>query len=185
MAMPQVAKRWTRAEVLALPEDGQRHELFDGELVVSPTPVPRHQVVAFRLGNQLQSYVQRHGLGFALSLPADLSLDGAQVAQPDVFVLPPLAKIPPSWDDVPNPVLVVEILSPSTARYDRTVKRHHYLRVGIPEYWIVDAAAQVVERWRPGDERPEIVEDAVTWQPRPDLEPLTIDLAELCRDDLR
>ena len=76
-------------------------------------------------------------------------------------------------------LLAVEVLSPSTARGDRTVKRQFFQRHHVPEYWIVDNSARLVDRWRPGDERAESVTDVLTWQPVPGIEPLTIDLREL------
>jgi Uma2 family endonuclease len=73
----------------------------------------------------------------------------------------------------------VEVLSPSTARADRRVKRLRYQRQGIPEYWIVDLDARLVERWRPKDERPEIVDETLSWRPAPSGAALSLDLAEL------
>ena len=79
---------------------------------------------------------------------------------------------PKNWEEYGIPLLVVEVLSPSTARYDRLVKRHRYQRAGTREYWIVDPDARLVERWRPDDERPEILEETLTWQPDPAQDPL-------------
>jgi Uma2 family endonuclease len=76
----------------------------------------------------------------------------------------------------PLPFLVVEVLSPSTARYDRGLKRRFYQRAGVQEYWVMDLNALVVERWRPADERPQVLAETMTWQPRPDIPPLTLDL---------
>ena len=78
-------------------------------------------------------------------------------------------------------LLAVEVLSPSTARADRTVKRRLFQRVGVPEYWIVDVAAWLVERWRPGEDRPEILTETLSWHPAPagGGRPLVIDLAQL------
>ncbi|MSR03705.1 MAG: Uma2 family endonuclease [Gemmatimonadetes bacterium] len=69
------------------------------------------------------------------------------------------------------PSFIAEILSPSTGRGDRKVKRPAYQRAGVGEYWIV-------ERWQPADARPEICLVRAVWQPRPDLEPFELDLAE-------
>ena len=71
------------------------------------------------------------------------------------------------------------MLSPSTARYDRVVKRGKFQRAGVPEYWAVDLDACVVERWRPGDERPEVVSESLTWHPVATAEPLVLDLPTL------
>jgi Uma2 family endonuclease len=76
----------------------------------------------------------------------------------------------------------VEVLSPSTARADRTVKRRRYQRAGIPDYWIVDLDARVVERWRPGDERPEILTEALTWHPYSSGEGFTLGLLRFFAD---
>ena len=81
-------------------------------------------------------------------------------------------------------LLATEVLSPSTARADRTVKRRRYQRYGIPEYWIVDVDARIIERWMPSDERPEVLHETLVWQPEPGAPGLTIDLSELFREIL-
>ena len=175
MGMP-VTIRWTRDQVLNLPADGNRYELVDGELIVSPAPAPRHQVVLGRLFEALSPYLRSNGLGVVLWSPADLELEPGQVNQPDIFVLPSIAF--ERWEDAPLPMLVVEALSPSTARYDRGLKRRFYQRAGVPEYWILDADGGVVERWRSNDARPEVLDQELSWAPG-DAPPLTIDLAKL------
>jgi Uma2 family endonuclease len=161
--------------VLALPDDGNRYELFDGELLVTPAPTGLHQFALTILWKILNPYVSAERLGWVMSSPADLSLGGKQLSQPDLFVMP---SVPPGrdWADFPNPILVVEILSPATAHRDRFVKRRRFQRTGIPEYWIVDLDARAVERWRPGDERPEILDERLTWAPESVANPLELDL---------
>jgi Uma2 family endonuclease len=73
-------------------------------------------------------------------------------------------------------ILTVEVLSPSTARADRGVKSRIYMEEDVSEYWIIDLDARVFERWRKGDERPEIVRSILSWQPKADVPPLAIDL---------
>ncbi len=68
------------------------------------------------------------------------------------------------WREVARPILAVDILSPGTAGRDRGIKRHLYQQAGVPEYWIVDLDSRLVERWRPADERPEILSETVSWQ---------------------
>ena len=99
-----------------------------------------------------------------------------QLSQPDLFVLPYLPPDRADWSGFPNPALVIEVLSPSTARFDRVVKRRRFQRAAIPEYWVVDLDARAVERWRPAEERPEIIDDQLTWHPGDAAEPLGIDL---------
>ena len=78
----------------------------------------------------------------------------------------------------------MEILSPSTSRADRQAKRRLYQRQRVPEYWIVDVDARLIERWRPEDERPEILTEQIVWQPDAAHAPLEIDVpayfAEVC-----
>ncbi len=175
MGMPDTAGKWTREMVLALPDDGNRYELFDGELLVTPAPTGLHQVALMRLYDEVAPYVQAQKLGVMLWSPADLHLGSDQLSQPDLFVVPSL---PPdrSWAAFPNPILVVEVLSPSTARYDRVIKRRRFQRAGIPEYWVVDLDSRAVDRWRPADERPEILDDKLVWNPAGAAEPLELDL---------
>ncbi len=177
MPMPDTARRWTREEVLALPDDGNRYELLDGALLVSPSPAPRHQMAVWSLYDRIQPYVERNGFGRTGLAPADLDLRSGQSLQPDLFVVSPL---PPgerlTWSDFGIPLLAVEVLSPSTAYHDRHRKRRRFQQSGIAEYWIVDTDARLIERWRPQDDRPEILAERIEWQPDYGLPPLAIDL---------
>ena len=176
--MPDSLKRWTRDEVLALPDDGNRYELFDGQLLVTPAPAGLHQVAVMFLWKALEPYVRATRLGWVMSAPADLQLGGKHLSQPDLFVMPslPLSR---DWAEFPDPILVIEVLSPSTAQQDRFIKRRRFQRRGIPEYWIVDLDARAIERWRPGDERPEILDQQLRWQAAGTGEPLELDLVQL------
>ena len=175
MAMPNPQRAWTRPEVLALPDDGMRHELFDGKLVMAPAPSRTHEILVLSLYQMLQPYVMAHALGWLSPLLADLPLRGGQVAQPDLFLVSHV-QFAEDWSDAPVPLLVVEVLSPSTARYDRGLKRRSYQKAGVPEYWIVDVEARLIERWRPGDSRPEVALERLLWQPREDVAPLEVDI---------
>jgi Uma2 family endonuclease len=188
MGMAAPSKVWTRDEVLALQDaapPGVRYELIDGELLVSPSPNHPHQRCVVALLVLLYTYCKRHRIGWALTSPADIALERESILQPDIFVVPwrtPVAKR--GWSDVVRLRLAVNVLSPSTARGDRTVKRRFLQRHGVPEYWIVDNDARVVERWAPGDERPEILSETLVWHPVSEIEPLTIDLRELFEEAL-
>lgn len=179
MGMPQAAHDWTVERVLALPDDRNRYEVVDGELLVSPAPSFRHQDVVRALIVRLDPYVRSTGIGRLSLAPADIELDDRTLVQPDVFVfrLPGNAK-PESWKDVRDILLAVEVISPRTARADRQVKRRRYQRHGVPEYWIVDAPARLIERWRPDDVRPEVLTESIDWRPTadPDGPALAIDL---------
>ncbi len=180
MGMPELVERWTREQVLALPDDGNRYELVDGELLVSPSPRILHQRGVRTLFRAIDAHVECHRLGEVLSSPSDLDLRDGQLVQPDLFVVGhPPGERPSEWSEVGIPILVAEVLSPSTARYDRTLKRKLYQRTGVPEYWIVDLDARLVERWRPDDERPEILTEELSWNPAGSAQPLVLHLTEL------
>ena len=177
MGMPQMAHAWTPDEVRALPDDGRRYEVVAGELLVTPAPSLPHQEAVLRLSRLLSEYTERTSVGYAALSPADIEPEEGALVQPDVFVAPLRAgRRPRSWAEIDRLLLAVEVLSPSTARADRTVKRRLYQRTGVPEYWIVDLEARLVERWRPGDERPEILTDALQWEAGTGVEPLVIEL---------
>lgn len=185
MGMPQATERWTAEMVRALPADGNRYEVIAGELFVTPAPNFDHQAAVLRLAIKLLPYAAAQALGYAVISPADIEFDEETLVQPDVFVAPRVeGRRPKRWSEIKSLVLAVEVLSPSTARADRTVKRRLFQRVGVPEYWIVDVEGRLVERWRPGDERPEILTDSLVWHPAPAAEPLVIDLPALFREIL-
>lgn len=187
MGMPHATGDWTAAMARALPDDGRRHEVVDGELLVTPAPSWDHQRVVGAFYRALDAHLVAHRIGEVVLAPADVELDDRTLVQPDLFVIPLVAGMrPTALADVGGRLLlVIEVLSPSTARADRDLKRRRYRRAGIPEYWIVDADARVVERWRAGEERPEIVTDALDWTPADGAAVLRIDLAELFGAALR
>ena len=165
--MPALTPRvWTAAEVQALPEDpSNRYECVDGVLLVSPTPRLIHQSAVSELIFVLESLVRPAGIGTVFVAPSDWVLDPRTLVQPDVYVVPLVDGRRPRTDEERGyPLLFIEILSPSTARFDRVVKRGRYQRAGI-EYWIVDLDSRLIERWLPGDERPSIHAERVEWQP--------------------
>jgi Uma2 family endonuclease len=175
--MPDLLKRWTREDVLALPDDGNRYELVDGELLVTPSPRLLHQCGVMELVRIVDPYVRRHRLGLTCLAPCDLDLRTGQLVQPYLFVSRLVeGRRPAEWTEVRIPLLVAEILSPSTARYDRVVKRALYQRSQVPHYWAVDLDGRLVERWGPGDTRPEILVDRLIWQPDSRVAPLVVDL---------
>jgi len=179
MAMPVQQGEWTAELARALPDDGNRYEVLDGELFVTPAPALLHQRALLELYVRLRPYVEAHRLGEVLLSPADIEFSPKRLLQPDLFVIPDAdGKRGKTWRDVESLLLAVEGLSPSTARADRITKRKIYLDEGVPEYWIIDLDGRVFERWRPGDERPEVLNEVLVWQPRSEAEPLRIILEE-------
>ena len=177
MPAKQVKRVWTREEVLALPDDGNRYELVDGELVVSPTPRWLHQSAVVRLTMFVFAYVERHALGRFAQSPAELSLPSGHVLQPDLFVSGMIdGRVPREWKEAGIPLLVVEVLSPSNPDYDRKVKRSLYQKAGVPTFWVVDIDARAVEVWTPAAGAPIVETARLSWQPNAAIAPLEIDL---------
>jgi len=179
MVMPDTARRYTVDEVLGFPEDGKRYELVAGELLVTPSPSQKHQLVLGSLYAALRTYLVPHAnLAVTFFSPADIIWSPDDYVQPDLFVVP-AAEVTGNWRDCQTLVLAIEVVSPSSARGDRLTKRRLYQRRGVSTYWIVDPDAQVVEVWRPQDERPAIVTDMLRWRVTPEAPELAIDLARL------
>ena len=187
MGMPATQdRRWTVAEVHALPEDPRRrYEVVDGELLVSPGPTFRHQLVMRVITRALEDFLRAHPFAVVINGPGEIAADEHSMVQPDVFVVPLVDDRPPvDFVSARSLLLAVEVLSPSTARHDRVVKRRLYQRLGA-EYWIVDPEARLVERWSPAATNPDLLDGDVTWHSAGSPVPFTFSIAALIRDALR
>jgi Uma2 family endonuclease len=172
---------YTADMVRALPEDGNRYETVYGELLVTPAPRAWHQIVVKRLLVQLELYTLTEHVGFVLQSPADISWSDHILVQPDLFVVDSEEARTMDWTRMKTLPFVIEVLSPSTTRYDRFTKRRLYQDVNIPAYWIVDADKHQVEVWTPEAEVPRLETERVTWSPPGSSVPFTVELAELFR----
>jgi Uma2 family endonuclease len=141
-----VKPRVSYSDLERMPEDGNRYELYDGELYVVPAPLPIHQIVSKRLFLALHDFTKRAG-GEVFFAPFDIVLSEYNVVQPDVlfFDQESAGRINPREHVMFTPTIAIEVLSPSTARNDRGRKRNLLARYGVPEYWIVDPYAKRVE----------------------------------------
>jgi Uma2 family endonuclease len=183
MAMPDPRTDWTLEMVHALPDDGNRYELVDGELLVSPAPSLLHQRVVFGLYDRLREYVKRLGWCELLGAPIAATFSPRRELQPDLCVIPLVnGRRARRFEDVGRLVLAVEVLSPGTTRNDRYRKRPVYQEEGADECWLVDPEARLVERWRPRDTEPEVLLTTLAWQPDALREALEVDLEALFRD---
>lgn len=181
MRMATATGPWTVAQRDALPDDGNRYEVVDGELFVTPMPAPRHEIIAKRLFLLLDGYVVKHGLGSAFPSRSDVVFDGRNVVVPDVVVFPVKDEdLPKRWADAPKPLLVVEVRSPTTWRRDVGAKRHLYVEREVPEYWIVSDEDLTVTVVRPKRED-ETATRVLRWHPRGASAALEIDLGAVFR----
>ena len=172
-------RRWTEAEFYAARDaapPGERWELVDGEVLVTPSPHWTHQRIVGRLFSQIDEYVRAQRLGEAFVSPLDVKLEPGLVLQPDVLVVP-AGELRRHSDIVRRLLLAVETVSPSSARHDRVTKRPHYQRHRVSQYWIVDDVSRTIERWTPDDERPELLAERLVWHPTGATEPFVLDLA--------
>ena len=171
--------RWTIEDLDRLPDDGNRYEIIDGALYVTPAPSLSHQRAVRLILSSLSAYVELHGIGEVFYAPAELEIARDTMVEPDGMVLPSIrGPLPRRWSISNGVLLAVEILSPTTARSDRQAKRRLYQRERIAEYWIVDLEARLVERWRPEDERPEILVETLTWSSASAAEPFVMPVPE-------
>jgi Uma2 family endonuclease len=166
MGMPALPTTgWTVQMLEALPDDGNRYEIIDGELLVTPAPRRSHQRAVARLLVLLYGYLRSRQDVEVLASPADIRSGERTSVQPDVFVVSvEEGQGAHRWPEVRALLLAIEVLSPGTARVDRHQKRRLYQREGVAEYWVVDLDSRLVERWRPGDERPEILAQTLEWR---------------------
>ncbi len=145
MVQPKPWLKFTVRDYMSTPND-KRYQLLDGEMIVAPSPVTRHQVISARIFLALNQFVHQHSLGQVLFAPLDVVLSNHDVAQPDIlFVSNARSAIITEANIQGAPDLVVEILSPGTAEYDRGYKQALYGRHGVREYWLVDPDAETVE----------------------------------------
>jgi len=169
-------------DILATPDDGKRYELVNGELLVNPAPSLIHQRISRRLQRQLEDYFHARSIGEVFDAPLDVILTPHDVFEPDLLVVGDPEHTTTRGVEKP-PLLVVEILSPSTGKVDRGVKFRRYAELGIHHYWIVDPEGKRVECFRlnAGAYRPAIEGEGDTKLNHPDWDGLVIDLAALWR----
>jgi Uma2 family endonuclease len=127
----------------------------------------------------LDLYLRREPVGIVLGSRADISWGPDVLVQPDVFVVPLAQARTLDWTQYQDLLLVAEILSPSTAKSDRFLKRRRYQEAGIPLYWIVDGDQHQVEVWTPEARFPRVERDRLSWHPAGATGPFTLDLADL------
>jgi Uma2 family endonuclease len=145
MAQTKPAGTWTYEDLFALPDDGRRYEIIEGELYEMPPPGWAHAVTIMNLILMLAPVVQALG-GRIVTAPVGVFFQGADPVEPDIVV------ILPGWVGTVAkrgaegaPDLLVEVLSPSNRGHDLLTKRALYARGGVREYWIVDPEARTVE----------------------------------------
>lgn len=169
--------RYTIEDLEDFPDDGNRYELLDGVLLVTPQAALVHQAIAARLVAALFEVVQKPGYAWVLGPGAVIRPPNTQL-QPDLLVIPARFSLSAGWKKVTEHWLAVEILSPSSRVYDRDFKRDAYFALGVREVWIVDPRKKTVEVSQNAGGF-ELITTQLEWTPPvPDVR-LTLDLNDL------
>lgn len=149
-----VRRKLTYEDYLAFPDDGNRHEILDGEHLVTAAPHLWHQSVVAELIARMTPFVRRHDLGKVYPGPADVLLSEHDTVQPDLlFVSKARAHILTEKNVQGAPDLVIEVLSPSTRGTDEGLKLERYGVLGVQEYWVVDPKRHAARIYRRSGER--------------------------------
>ena len=180
MAMSAARAEWTVDMLDALPDDGQRYELVDGIVHVTPAPGLNHQLIVGHLHYLLKRYLNGSTVGRPLMSPSDVHRGDRtrNRVQPDVFVVrlvdSKLPRYPFAMSDL---LLAVEVSSPNDPVYDYQTKRALYMANGIPEYWVLNGEARNLARWRGAADPGEVLSARAEWQPAAMPEPFVLDLS--------
>ncbi len=183
MAMPLTVPRYTIRDLESFPDDGNRYELLDGVLLVTPAPGPAHQGVLARLLSELNVYLHPGKDVIAFS-PGVIEIEPRHHLEPDVLVVPKAAvsgglETESSWSDFREWWLAVEVSGRGSEIYDRDTKGPAYLALGVQEFWRVDLRDRCVYVSRPRGPAEEPHPDQVTWLPPGRSEPLVIRVSDL------
>mgnify|MGYP001241772288 FL=1 len=181
MAMALTVPRYTVADLERFPDDGQRYELLDGVLLVTPSPGADHQVVATRLASAILG-----GLGSVPDIPVTapgvvIHEDGTQL-EPDVLVYRKPGPIGRDWRGPRELWLAIEVLSPGSRIYDRDFKRDAYLTLGVQEVWLVDLQERAVYVSRRDSPRDQRAVGRLPYAAPRAAEPIELDLSLIFRD---
>ena len=155
MSNERASVKYTYDDLQTFPEgDGKRYEIIDGDLLVTPSPMKRHQRVLGNFYWWVRSYLEEAPIGEVLFAPFDVVLSDVNVVEPDLLFLSNARLDRLTQKNAQGaPDLVVEVLSESTRRTDAVRKRKLYERVDVLEYWIVDPEIETVKVYRKAGDR--------------------------------
>ena len=145
-----ISNALTVSDYLLLPEGGPRCQLIEGDFIMAPSPRRFHQDIAGNVFALLREHVKRTRKGVVMIAPFDVYFDDHNVYQPDVLYISAARTKKILLEDGVHgaPDLVVEVLSPGTARLDKDAKRRVYSRAGVAEMWLIDPELRSVQIYR-------------------------------------
>ena len=177
MGMAISVPTYTVDDLDKFPDDGNRYELLEGMLLVTPAPSATRQIVASRLQARLSTALMIPGHAHVVG-PGAIVVRPRTQLEPDILVYPARFSPKLDWYQITEHWLAVEVLSRSSRMYDREFKRDAYFALGVQQVWLVDRWEKTIEvskRRGPG----RTTRDVVRWRaPSVDVM-VTIDLAEI------
>jgi Uma2 family endonuclease len=175
MAMAISVPLYTVDDLENFPDDGNRYELLDGVLLVTPQAAAVHQIVANRIQTELSVSLQKRGLAHVVGPGAVVRMPRTQL-QPDILVYPARFKPTTDWRKITEHWLAVEVLSRSSRVYDREFKRDASFALGLQQVWLVDWRDRAVEVCT-AKGKSNVIRDRIRWRiARTDV---TIELSEV------
>ena len=173
MAMPVVVPHYTVADLESFPDDGNRYELLDGLLLVTPAPMLPHELVVVRIRDELTAYLGKAALVLGRGA---VQVRPKNHLEPDLLVLPATVRLRRQWGDIHGFWLAIEVSGRGSRVYDRDFKHRAYRRLGVGEVWRVDLLDRTVDVIRPDGSEVEAVSDRLEWQAPGFPTTLTLDL---------
>src|SRR5262245_28735215 len=177
MGMAISVPRFTIEDLERFPDDGNRYELLDGYLIVTPAAGPAHQIIASRLMGYLFEALARPGHAHVVGPGVVIRAPRTQL-QPDILVYPARYSPRVDWAKVGEHWLAVEIFSRSSRMYDRELKRDAYFALGVQNVWLVDPRDLSVEVWSTR-KMSRVIRDRIEWDVPSGVARASIDLAEV------
>jgi Uma2 family endonuclease len=177
MAMAITVPHYTVDDLAEFPNDGNRYELLDGLLLVTPAPNTGHQVIATRIQARLVQAVQWTGFAHVVGPGVVVRVPNTQL-QPDILVFPATYKADTDWRKIKDHWLAVEVLSRSSRIYDRAFKKDAYFALGVRQVWLVDRWTKRIEVWRSSGSH-KVIRSVLRWRLPTGPETMTLDLAEV------
>ncbi len=154
MATSTYRVQYTYEDFLLFPDDGRRHEIIDGDHLMTPAPVTKHQRISGNLFVAIYNFLKKSKIGEVFSAPCDVIFSDIDIVEPDLlFVSAARASIVTEKNVQGAPDLIIEITSPSTRKTDEITKRKLYEQYGVGEYWVVDPELETVKVYRRVNDR--------------------------------
>jgi Uma2 family endonuclease len=141
--------RFKAEDIWDTPDDGNRYEVIDGALFMTPPPGWSHQRGLHKLSFYVTRHIYAYDLGEVTQAPFGVVLDEENGVEPDlVFVAKERLHIITERGVMGAPDLVVEVLSPRTRSRDLGIKKRRYAAAGIPHYWVLDPRPRTLTAFR-------------------------------------